>query len=123
MKLIRKEKSAKDLLGVTCIGDCVRVVSLVRGLAQGKGLPAGADINQDGDVNNPATWSVGQFSTWSSAGPLRDIAELLRKHRFAGDIVVQMTIELVPALLELSALQTAVFEDEITALRERCIGG
>ena len=108
---------------MTCIGDCVRVVSLVRGLVQGKGLPAGGDINVDGDVNNPATWSVGQFATWASAGPLRDIADLLKKHRFAGDILLLLSIDAAQFLLELNHLQVAAFEDEITSLRERCICG
>ena len=118
-KLIRTERAAQTMFGVKTIGDCTRVVKLVRAIKAQQSLPGVVNIDVDGEMTSPSTWSVGQFYQWASQGPLNAIADKLKQHRFAGDIITAVSLDAVIALLELSPEEEAVFIDEMTSLREK----
>ncbi len=46
---VQLESQAHDTLGIKAVGDCTRVVMLVKSLLQGKGIPKVKDISQGKD--------------------------------------------------------------------------
>ena len=91
----------------------------VRSLVSGAGLPAIVDITTPGHDDQPATWSTEQFYLHARGGPLADITELLKQHKFAGDVIAAMDISNVTALLSLTGRQTIAFGSVMKALRAR----
>ena len=117
---IKTERVSQSWLGISTVGDCSRVVKLVRDVRANKALPGVVNIDVDGKMTSPSTWSVVQFYEWASQGPLNAIADKLKQHRFAGDIITNVGLETVIALLDLNAdTEETVFIDEMTSLREK----
>ncbi len=113
------EAEVKIALELEHIGDCTRVTQLVRHMASGKGVPVLVDINHDGEDDLPHTWSVKQLA-WHFAknAALKDVQDVFVKHKLAGDVIVDMSLDALTPLLSLSLKQQIAFKKEITALRK-----
>ena len=107
-------------MGIAAIGDCTRVLRLIKSVAESRGLPEVVDVTSSGQAEQPWTWSIDQFHAWASAGVLKDIADLLKQHKFAGDIIEHMDISSCKGLLSLPAKQGMGFSKEMRALKEKC---
>ena len=110
---------ARDVLGITCLGDCARAVEIATSLRKGYGVPVPADITKDGDEAHPTSWGVEQFCGWASKTQLKPIVSLLRSHKFAGDILMTMDVALISYLMNLNVTQKHAFQMEILDLRAR----
>ena len=113
------EQLAIQILGLKHIADATRVLDVVRSVVSGTGLPTAVDITTPGHDDQPATWSTEQFHQHARAGPLADIADLLKQHKFAGDVIATMELVGVTALLGLTARQSLSFGSVMKALRAR----
>ena len=113
------EQQIAPVLGLKHIADATRVLDVVRSVVSGTGLPAAVDITRPGDDDQPATWSTEQLYLHARAGPLADIAELLKQHKFAGDVIATLDLSCVPGLLGLTTRQTIAFTSVMKALRAR----
>ena len=119
LAMCETEQPIVQFLGLKHVADATRVLDVVRSVANGTGLPAAVDITTPGQDDQPATWSTEQFYLHARGGPLADIAELLKQHKFAGDVIATLNIDLVPALLALTTRQTIAFTSAMKALRAR----
>ena len=108
LAMCKTERQITPLLGLKHIADATRVLDMVRSVANGTGLPAAVDITTPGHDDQPATWSTEQFYLHARGGPLADIAELLKQHKFAGDVIATLNVDLVPALLGLTPCRVTV---------------
>ncbi len=108
------EDDVKSLVVIDDSGDCRRVTQLV----SDKGIPPPFNIyNADGKNNDPSTRSVQQLAehlTKNSA--LKGAQEMIVNHKLAGDIIVDMGLDLVSSMLPMSALQKIAFKKEINSL-------
>ena len=116
---VRSEKLATSFLGIPAICDATRTVALVNHIKRYKALPGVISINADGDPGNPARWSVKQFNQHAENSQLRSIARILKVHKFAGDILESINVEVAAFMLNLHDEQEIAFAAEIEALRER----
>lgn len=117
--LCTPEDVVHKAIGTPLIGDCTRVIMLFHNLSLGITLTTHPkDIAHDGDHHFPETWSITQFKAWAASNALRDIHLTLEHHRFAGDIVSYLNIDVVATLLKLDLVQRAAFRREITDLRQ-----
>ena len=116
---LRNEGQIVKALGVQCIADATRTMQVLRNISSGNGVPAPVDITVPGHATHPATWSIEQFHQHASqeAGP--EIADLLKKHKFAGDVIATVGIDGVTILLGLTLDQEVVFADLMHSLRDR----
>ena len=119
LAMCENEQPIVQFLGLKHIADATRVLDVVRSVVSGTGLPAAVDITTPGHDDQPATWGTEQFFLHARAGPLADIAELLKQHKFAGDVIATLNIDCVPALLGLTARQSLAFGSVMKALRAR----
>ena len=119
LAMCKTEQPIFQLLGLKHIADATRVLDVVRSVASGTGLPAALDITTPGHDDQPATWSTEQFYLHARGGPLADIAELLKQHKFAGDVIATMDVGVVSSMLGLTMRQNIAFVSAIKALRAR----
>jgi hypothetical protein len=111
---------AQTHLGLECVGDAIRVTKIVRALQQDPGVVVARDISVAGIPDQPATWSIQQFSGWVATTSISDLAPLLARHRFAGDVLVgDWEFGQICTVLKLTPLQRAAFRKELAALRSR----
>jgi hypothetical protein len=111
------EDVVQSLLGVEAVGDATRVVKIVHALLQAPGVVVTRDVTADGIPAYPVQWSIRQFEDWAQSTSMKDLAPLLSKHRFAGDIIVGMDIKAVSIVLNLEFNQRIAFKKEISALQ------
>ena len=110
-------------LGIKHVADGTRVLDLVRSVVSGNGLPTAVDITTGGHDDQPSTWSIEQFYAHARKGALADVADKLKEHRFAGDVIATISLECVAGLLGLTMNQEVAFFDVIEALRSRLSSG
>ena len=119
LAMCETEQQIVQFLGLKHIADATRVLDVVRSVVSGTGLPAAVDITTPGHDDQPATWSTEQFHQHVRAGPLADIADLLKQHKFAGDVIATIDLSCVPGLLSLTPRQSLAFTSAMKALRAR----
>ena len=119
LAMCETEQQIVQFLGLKHIADATRVLDVVRSVVSGTGLPAAVDITTPGHDDQPATWSTEQLYLHARAGPLADIAELLKQHQFAGDVIATLNIDSVTATLGLTTRQSIAFGSVLKALRAR----
>ena len=119
LAMCETEQPIVQCLGLKHIADATRVLDVVRSVVSGTGLPAAVDITTPGHDDQPATWGTEQLYLHARAGPLADIAELLKQHQFAGDVIATLDFGIVAGLLGLTARQTIAFTSVMKALRAR----
>jgi hypothetical protein len=113
------EDDVKSIVGIDDIGDCTRVIQLVRHMASGKAVPSPVDIHHDGTDDLPHTWSIQQLAEHLAKNPaLKDAQDVILKHKLAGDVIMVMDLSVVSSMLPIPALQKIAFKKEITALRK-----
>ena len=117
MQMMRTERSAMQLLGLKHIADATRVLNMVRSVVSGNGLPPAVDITVPGEDKAPGTWSVEQLCQHVSGGALGEAAELLKTHKFAGDVIGAMSLDGIFGLLELKPKLEDAFFEVMEALR------
>ena len=121
--LLTTEAEAHDILGVQCVGDCTRVLQIVKHIAEGRGVPKTRDISVAGTEASPNTWSIEQFAQWAASTPsIAELAPALKQHRFAGDVILTAAVsDSVFATLKLTGKQSIFFKKEMSALRVRAL--
>ena len=119
LAMCETEQPIVQFLGLKHIADATRVLDVVRSVVSGTGLPAAVDITTPGHDDQPATWGTEQFFLHARAGPLADIAELLKQHKFAGDVIATTDLGIVAAVLGLTPRQSIAFGSFMKALRAR----
>ena len=120
--LLTTEAEAHDILGVQCVGDCTRVLQIVKHIAEGRGVPKTRDISVAGTEASPNTWSIEQFAQWAASTPsIAELAPALKQHRFAGDVILSAELISVTQLLKLTGKQSIFFKKEMSALRVRAL--
>ena len=122
LALYETEAMIHDGLGVQCVGDCTRVLQIVKHIAAGRAVPQTRGISVTGKEANPNTWSVEQFAQWAASTPsIAELAPALKQHRFAGDVLLAMDLANTIPMLKLSAKQSAFFLKEMRALRTKAL--
>lgn len=116
------EDDAQAMLGIRAAGDCARAARLARSMSTGSGPIKGLDISKDGITEDPITWSRSQLVSWADTTPLEPIKALLMEHRFAGDILTEMNLDLIPLILKLDLKQKLAFKKAFFELRSKIIG-
>ena len=122
LRKLRTEHTVILKLGLKFIADATRVLNMVKSIVNGTGIPPVVDITAAGRDDQPATWSVEQLFQHVSAGPLAEVAALLKQHKFAGDVIATMSFDSVSTVLNLKQLEDAFFE-VMEALRARTGNG
>jgi hypothetical protein len=117
LSMLTVESDVREALGVRALGDCTRVLSMVRSVVAGKGLPQARDLMVDGPVHNISHWSIGQVVGRVCVGPLQDMAGVLRNHKISGDVIEQMDIGIVLRDLGLPLAQRLALSKALLALR------
>ncbi len=119
LKELTNESDVLGVLGVENIANCTRVIQLSRHMSAGKGLMTAVDIYRDGEEDLPHTWSVAQFAAHMTKNEvLKDTGDVFKKHKMAGDVILDMDLNVVTTMLPLTALQRLAFKKEIIALRK-----
>ena len=114
------ESAVSSTLGIDMVADCTRVVTALKSIASGGGVPDMRDITLDGSDLNPNSWSIEQFVQWAATTEsIKDLVPTLREHRFAGDIIQTMDLSHAVPLLAMPAKSTVQFRKEMAALRAR----
>ena len=75
------------------------------------------DIHMDGDITDITKWSVGQVQHWAGAHGMHSIAGILSEHAIAGDVLINIDMDLFFALTDFPIELQSTFEDEIATLR------
>ena len=122
LRKLRTEGAVQKRLGLKHIADATRVLNMVKSVVNGTGIPPALDITAAGRDDQPATWSVEQLFQHVSAGPLAEVAALLKQHKFAGDVIATMDLSAIAVALDIDALEDAFFE-VMEALRARTGNG
>jgi hypothetical protein len=116
---LTSEDDVRSLVGIEHIGNCTRVTQLVRHVVSGKAVTVPVDIHHDGEDDLPHKWSVKQLAGHLAVNPaLKKAHEVFVQHKLAGDVILDMDLNIVSTMLPLSGLQKMAFRKEITALRK-----
>ena len=116
---LRNETHVASALGIKEVGDCRRMLHIINRMVTKQSMPMPINIQVDGDVNEPSKWSVGQVGQWAGFHGLSVIAPALKKHKIAGDVLLDLNLDVVTVAMDIPFEFHAVFEDEITALKDR----
>jgi hypothetical protein len=113
------EEAVHAALGVKYIGDCTRVLRMIRMLVAGEGIRP-SDPSKEGSWLDASTWSIDQFAAWVTRNDaIKHLSELLRKHRFAGDILMDMDVNIITPLLALLTPDREALIAQIGLLRDQ----
>jgi hypothetical protein len=114
------ESEVREALGVKPLGDCTRVLNMVRSIMAGKGLPRVRDVTLAGMVEEISHWGIEQLASKVCVGPLKDAAGVLREHKIAGD-VIEHIVDLGYFLqsVSLTLPQRLALKKELLALRAK----
>jgi hypothetical protein len=119
LSMLTVESDVREALGVGALGDCTRVLGMVRSVVAGKGLPRVRDVTVAGMVEEISHWSIEQVVGRVCVGPLQDVAAVLRDHKIAGDVIEFMDIGIVVEHLGLPLVQRVALRKSILALRAK----
>jgi hypothetical protein len=124
MCMLSSEDEVRDLLGIKPLGDCARVIIMIRYIKARSALPKVYSIDDDRNPEEITTWSVGQLAkVLTAVEALNDIAPILKEHRMAGDVIMDMDLGMVATNLSFSVKQRLAFKKEVLALRARVDAG
>ncbi len=122
MLQVTSESELFDILGVKKMGNSVRVLRLIRHLEAGKGLPAFVDINETGDDEFPSSWSVAQVAAAvTQDATLKGVGPLITEHLIAGDVLADLNIEVLLALLSLTVPVRLTLKKKLIALQKAAV--
>jgi hypothetical protein len=119
LSMMTVESDVRDIVGVKPLGDCTRVLNMVRSVVAGKGLPRVRDVTVAGMVEEISHWSIEQVVGKVCVGPLQDVAGVLREHKIAGDVIEHINLDCIADHLGLAPIQRMALRKSILALRAK----
>lgn len=79
--------SVKNNLGLSHIGDCLRLHAVLQCAQSGQAFPPAVDIHCNKDSGDVRSWTVQQVGAWLQSSGFGEFAEPFAKHRIAGDVL------------------------------------
>jgi hypothetical protein len=122
LKILTAESDVREALGTTALGDCTRVLNMVRSIMAGKGLPRALDVTVDGPLEEISKWSTEQVVSKVCVGDLEEAATVLREHKIAGDVIEHMSTGNALSALPLSLKQRVSLRQALKDLRAQISG-
>ena len=111
------DDSMMSTLGVKELGHGARLLKIARLLEAGQPLPVARDITQAGDARVPTQWSVGQTGLWLERVGLAALKPAFEQHLIAGDILFDVDLASLGAILKVPAPQKFALKRELESLR------
>ena len=120
LSALSNEDEVRDVTGIKSLGDCTRVLQMVRHITAGKGLPKPVDITHDGNPEFVSTWGVEQvLAEIGKNAQLSDCIGVLRGHKIAGDILLDMDPVAVIPQMGITPIKRLALKKELLSLRAR----